>query len=589
MERSPAESNPGEHRHGGISLRTRFLVVFVLIFLGGVIAGYGVLAWFSRDLVHTLGGWFAEKSVLYEKSKVVNGLIREIVLAQKLASSPALKAWARNEYDWETRKIAIAELEDYRRFYRSGSYFFAIVGSGNYYFHDERGAADPYVPRYTLDPATRKDAWFYATLDQVKDYALNVNTDRHLDTTKVWINAVVRDGDQPLAVFGTGFELSEFIRSIVSTADAGVTNILLDREGAIQAHQDVSVIDFASITKGDDDRSTVFNMIDEEAGRSALRAAMADLSADKSATRTLDVSIQGKPHVAAITYLPDLKWFLLTLTRPEAAESRNYVHIALIVLVVALALTLLAAGLVFDRLVLRRLAVLDAAARDVAAGRYGLAFRDARSDEIGRLAGTFQGMARRIAVHTEDLERQVAERTRDLERLAYADYQTGLLNRRGMMDRMEIERNRLVRHGGNLGVMLLDLDHFKRVNDAHGHEAGDRTLVHTAQLLRRALRSYDACARWGGEEFLAVVPGVRSTRELAMIAEKVKRWIKASPVALDSACIPITVSIGCCISRPDESVEAMLKAADAALYAAKQGGRDRVVVADIRELARNLA
>ena len=109
----------------GVSLRYRFLAVFLLIFLGGALASYAVVSRVSRDIVRTLTSWFAEKNVLYEKSKVLQLMLREIVLAQKMASSPTLKAWVRAERDSEAARRAIAELEDFRLMFRSRSYFFA--------------------------------------------------------------------------------------------------------------------------------------------------------------------------------------------------------------------------------------------------------------------------------------------------------------------------------------------------------------------------------------------------------------------------------------------------------------------------------
>jgi diguanylate cyclase (GGDEF)-like protein len=198
-------------------------------------------------------------------------------------------------------------------------------------------------------------------------------------------------------------------------------------------------------------------------------------------------------------------------------------------------------------------------------------------DEIGRLARTLEHMARRVETHTAQLEQQVIERTRVLERLAYADFLTGLLNRRGILDRIEMERNRLARSGGKLGVLILDVDHFKRVNDLYGHDLGDAALVHVANRIRAVMRSYDVCSRWGGEEFLVIVPGIRDTATLVGTAEKLRQEIGASDVPSDQPGLRLTVSIGCHLAEPAESIDRMLKSADDALYAAKQAGRNRVV------------
>lgn len=583
MAQQTANAERGTKKNDGASLRNRFLVLFILIFLGGSVASYAVMAWFTRDIVATLGGWFAEKSVLYEKSRVLQLLVREITLTQKMASSPLLKAWVKNESDPQARARAVAELEDFRHFFRSKSYFFAIARSGNYYFNDEKGGSDPHRPRYTLSESIAKDSWFYATLRQVPDYDLNVDTDRHLKVTKVWINTVLKDQGKPLAVIGTGVDLSDFIQSVISTPQPGVSNVLLDRSGAIQAHQDVSIIDFASIAKEqrNEQQSTLFNLIDGPDDRARFQEALKALAGGKADTRTLAVSIQGKRHIAGIAYLPDIKWFMVSLTHPESAENRNYLLAVVVVRIIGLALTLLIVGIMFDRMVLRRLAVLDAAAKQVSAGNYSLKLPQQGSDELSRLGHTFQVMTDRIAAHTTNLEQQVAERTRVLERQAQADFLTGLLNRRGMGERIQSEKNRLAREGSKLGMLILDLDHFKRINDSHGHDLGDRALVHTANTIRSVMRSYDLCSRWGGEEFLVIVPHIASRNALTIVAEKLRTEIKSRPIAVDDERIFLTVSIGGYFADPKESTDVILKAADDALYMAKQNGRDCTIVTEM--------
>lgn len=581
-EQQQAPVKSGATGGNGLSLRNRFLIVFLLIFLGGASAGYGVISWFSQDVVRTLSGWFAEKNVLYEKSKVLKLMLREVVLAQKMASSPVLKAWVRNETDPQARTRAIAELEDYRVFFRSRSYFFAIADSGHYYFNDDAGNHDLRKPRYTLNRSIAKDGWFYETLRHVGDYQLNVDTDRHLQVTRVWINTVLRVEGKPAAVIGTGVDLTDFINSVVGNTQPGVTNLLLDRNGAIQAHQDVSKIDFASIAKEsrNEQQSTIFDMLPGAGDRVGLASAFETLAAGSGDTQVLRLSIQGQERVAGVTYLPEIKWFLVTLTHPEAAESRHYVTAVAAVMIGALALTLLLAGLAFNRMVLRRLAAFDGAARRIASGNYAVTIDAGAHDELGRLARTFQTMANRVAAHTTELESQVAQRTQVLERLAYADFLTGLLNRRGIIDRLEMERNRLARQHTRLGVIILDLDYFKRINDSHGHDAGDRALVHVANVIRGVMRSYDVCARWGGEEFLVIVPGIADRDTLLRAAEKLRNEIRAKPFDAGTGEIPITASVGCYLADPAESTDAMLKAADDALYRAKSEGRDRVVIAD---------
>ena len=576
-------SRQGPNR--GLSLRHRFLVVFLLIFVGAAAATYGAVVWISRDVVNTLLGWYAEKNVLYEKSKVFEVFLPEVALARKMASSPLLKEWVEAETNPGLRARAVAELEDYRVFFRSKSYFFAIADSGNYYFNDGRSGHDVLQPRYTLRDSIPKDEWFYSTLRHVEDYELNVDTDRHLGVTKVWINTVVKVGKQPRAVIGTGVDLSDVIQSVVRNASPGIVNMLLDRGGAIQAHQDVSRIDFASIARQarDERQSTIFDLIDGAREGTTLRAAFDELSSSAQGTRVLSLPIQGQRYMAGVTYLPELKWFLVTLSPPDLAQQGHYGAMLGAVLVGALMLTLVLAGIAFDRLVLRRLARLDEMVLRIASGKHEVLPEEDRADELGRLGHALREMAGKMRGHTVDLERQIAERTAVLERLASTDSLTGLLNRRGVIERMEAEKNRLERQRGRLGVMMLDLDYFKSINDQHGHRFGDLALAGAANSIRGAVRSYDLCARWGGEEFLVVIPGVSQIEALAASAENLRNRVRSSPIEAGAAKAELTVSIGCYLADAAEDIDSMIKAADDALYQAKQQGRDRVVVAGIRE------
>jgi diguanylate cyclase (GGDEF)-like protein len=160
------------------------------------------------------------------------------------------------------------------------------------------------------------------------------------------------------------------------------------------------------------------------------------------------------------------------------------------------------------------------------------------------------------------------------------DALTGLSNRRAASERLDAERRRAGRRGEPLSVLLLDLDHFKRVNDCWGHAAGDRVLVAVAQVLREELRGIDLAVRHGGEEFLAVLPGT-GTRQALDVAARLRARIAREPVTLPpDVILGVTASIGVATLLPGESVASLVARADAALYAAKAAGRDCCVAAE---------
>ncbi len=181
-----------------------------------------------------------------------------------------------------------------------------------------------------------------------------------------------------------------------------------------------------------------------------------------------------------------------------------------------------------------------------------------------------------VLLTNERVESELHAAHRDIEVLARTDSLTGLWNRRHFEDTLESEIVRAQRYGTPLSLLALDADHFKRVNDELGHHAGDAVLREIAQLIGTRIRRSDVLCRWGGEEFLVLVPGT-GLRQAAVMAEKIRQAVAAHVVAQVGA---VTVSIGVGELLPGETAETWLRRVDAALYDAKQQGRNRVTVSD---------
>jgi diguanylate cyclase (GGDEF)-like protein/PAS domain S-box-containing protein len=193
------------------------------------------------------------------------------------------------------------------------------------------------------------------------------------------------------------------------------------------------------------------------------------------------------------------------------------------------------------------------------------------------------GTAQRvIGTHTDVTERRHMEETlrrqsEQLALLASTDSLTGLWNRRHFLEQAELELQRALRYGRPVSVMMIDIDHFKRVNDTYGHPAGDAVLRHFAAIIRSNLRKSDCLGRVGGEEFAVLLP--ESDMEQArIVAETLRRETAVTRVGLDDGtALGITASFGLTSARPgEELVSDLLLRADRALYAAKDGGRNRV-------------
>ncbi|MDE2248451.1 MAG: GGDEF domain-containing protein [Xanthomonadaceae bacterium] len=180
----------------------------------------------------------------------------------------------------------------------------------------------------------------------------------------------------------------------------------------------------------------------------------------------------------------------------------------------------------------------------------------------------------RLAIENASLASHLERALELSKREATTDALTGVANRRSLDEYLAkcVERNR--EQNERFGVLLLDLDHFKQINDRHGHMTGDRALRAAAQRIQQALRVGDMCARYGGEEFFAVLPRVDSDMALE-VAERIRRTMESQPL-LSNPTLRATVSIGVAICDRLMTVEQLIAAADAAVYAAKHNGRNQV-------------
>ncbi len=167
---------------------------------------------------------------------------------------------------------------------------------------------------------------------------------------------------------------------------------------------------------------------------------------------------------------------------------------------------------------------------------------------------------------------------REAERRAKTDPLTDLANRRAIEEALEREIDRSRRYGSPLSCLMFDVDGLKKVNDAHGHDAGDAVLVHLARVLVATVRSVDVPGRWAGDEFLVVLPDTVGS-QAKRLARRLMAALREKPVRIDDACVDARISIGLAQYVKDEALADLLRRVDQAMYAAKHEGRDRISVA----------
>ncbi len=217
-------------------------------------------------------------------------------------------------------------------------------------------------------------------------------------------------------------------------------------------------------------------------------------------------------------------------------------------------------------------------------------------DELEQLTVTFDDMIGRVQRHHAELEQRVAQRTAELqasnqqlhseiverermaqllEQTARTDFLTQLINRRAMAQRMQSELARIERAGGSCALVLVDIDHFKNINDQFGHDIGDEVLKALARAFQAAVREQDVVARWGGEEFLLLLPNTNEAEAVEQ-AERLRQLLDSDRLRIERYPHRVTASFGVSEYRDGQTVELLLKQADVALYQAKAQGRNRV-------------
>jgi diguanylate cyclase (GGDEF)-like protein len=181
-----------------------------------------------------------------------------------------------------------------------------------------------------------------------------------------------------------------------------------------------------------------------------------------------------------------------------------------------------------------------------------------------------------VEVFSDNSAKNAAEdKIVQLEGLALLDPLTGVGNRRHVEIRLQAALGGFERYGWAYGVLFLDVDHFKKVNDTAGHEAGDQVLRMVARTLAGSLRSVDSFGRWGGEEFVAVVTNTTED-DLRVVAERCRCLVEHSALEADTGRIRVTISVGGSMARTGDTTETLMERADRLMYRAKTGGRNRV-------------
>jgi len=202
-------------------------------------------------------------------------------------------------------------------------------------------------------------------------------------------------------------------------------------------------------------------------------------------------------------------------------------------------------------------------------------------EEFTRLSDCYKRLLQRmsrISVENEQLKTELVNMVRSLDLASRIDGMTGLANRRDIMEKIDRESTRSQRHQHPFTILLVNIDDFKKVNDTHGYNTGDDVLVEIARVLRGCVRNEDICARWGGEEFLILLPETGADNSLP-VANKILEATRRTEFKANRPGIHITVSIGICEHDPAQTVHECIARVNQALLQAKRDGKNRYTIA----------
>ena len=380
----------------GHGLRAKSALALLLACLLALLPA-AFFAWRAFDEVKThLGEGYARNFTELHRERILGPIARELALAHRLADSVTIRHWLRDERDPSRQAQAREEAEGFRRAFRDHSYFLASSGSLDYYYNDP---AQDYsaAPRYRLDPQKADDAWFFSTLAAAPRVNINVNPDRWLKQAKVWLNVVIEDDGRRLGIAGTGLDLSRFMKEFIDAGIAGLTPMIIDRSGAIQLHPDTRLIALGSGARHDAQARTLASLLADAQERDALHAALDRAAAAPGAVEQLWVTLDGGRRLLSLSYLAELRWYVLTAVDLSVAEivDRSWLQGAAAGFALLIVLMLASFSFAVDRLVLRPLKALHHSAQALA-----------RGETVGHL-GDVQTTMQGLTIVRVDADRQL--------------------------------------------------------------------------------------------------------------------------------------------------------------------------------------
>lgn len=692
-------------------LKTRIFAFMSIVFVA-----FSAVIWlYSQTILNEINKeWtkrFVKKQVLFDKSRALFPILKELNLVKELAYNPHVINMALHIRNKKARKEGLETIEKYKLKFQDRSYFIAFSKTKEYFFNNSNDDYSGKEMRYILSQDNPKDSWFFYTLSKNDPFQINVNKDKELGVTKVWIDYVIKVNNQKLAVLGTGFDFDKFLENSVGIDQEGVKNFFFNKDLAIQLARETKLIDYSSMTHNGKHKNIV-KFFQNEQDIILLKSLMEELYKNPEGIRSFWATFQGQKKLLGLTYLKKIGWFSLTVINSKELSLINKSSVVPILSLIFL-IGLFSVGFALNNLILAPIEELKKMMKQIEDGDYTLRPQKVGKAEIAQLSEQFITMVKYIQKNNAALEQTIKERTINLQKseqklntlldsleayvfikntnlnylyvnkkiseyfkktkqeiigkndfaffeketaeemqkndkktlsykrkvtqeelgcdltnkdvkvflttkmplfdenekvyalcgiatditerkkteelikkLAFYDSLTGLPNRRMLKDRFDIILDRVKRDPFYGAFMVIDLDHFKTINDKYGHQAGDDLLIEVARRLKNTIRSVDTVVRYGGDEFIVLISDIAKEKHLAKdfvldIANKILKNLNI-PYELETSNQTVTftcsASIGVSIFNKDDNPEDIFQQADQAMYKIKNSTRNGIYI-----------
>ncbi len=398
----------------GLTWRVFLAMTILLVIMLALVIGQTYSAYLRARSI------YAERFAVDHTRLMTSGLEVKIngdlLLSQTLALSQITRQYFSGNGDEELRRLFISESEKVRELSPGKRLFYARLAGGEVVIN-EPGLDLSHEPRYFLDPLNPGDRWFFRLIeDQDEEYELNIDTNRVLSSSNIWINVPVEGEGTRLGVLGTAFPLADFTETFSETEVPGLIPMVVNNDAVIIAHPDSRIVQHNADVELASERILLSDILQTP---DSLGVKIETLRRSPGEILMTNGTSNDGAFVLAMSYMEELRWFLISMViLNEVPLPIGRLATQLVLVYSAFLLVFYAViSIIINRLVLRPLSILQNLALRAADGEYHLKIPDDLNDEIGKLAQSFSSLLAKIRAHTGSLEQTIHKRERELRRV----------------------------------------------------------------------------------------------------------------------------------------------------------------------------